>query len=605
MAKYTFKLEDLFLSKSAQFYKLKKPMSRTGVTLLFRELSSNKIGRYLINERYKQKVIDQGEVFYSILSFKIEDEPTFLTGTDNFESKYAFLMILEINGYLVIVKKHIDSLEKELKNHIEYLGFEKFSHFHGRHNPEYEKISMNNMSISDSIIRYRAVEAKKLNGILSANTIGRSVPKSMRIKSGDDTYSLTPTSSRIGHRDTKVNFTAFIQWSIATIDELVQTVNMSSNVVSGFSTPIILQDVLERNIKPTAIFIDLSELDILARSSNSTITISKLVRGQLISLQYTDLNNLFNSFKSSFSIKDDYSLFRGNIRYKSDLKFRKSVVTFKSTYLNNFQITENGQKSISLTSYINKNKQMTMVFDNLQFCFYGRACFEDKTMMSSLSGLLSIFDDSYDFSTVVSEKEKIHNKKHLPQFRRFPVKSLFRKIENIYKSKDSIIICDDMNDEWADHIVLNNSSSNPSIKFIHSKFVNKDSYGASKFHEVVSQALKNIGRINAPISHYKEKYDKEWLNNYESTQISRIRPVVSSWNDIEKHLTCLYQNPNTLKEVILATPFLKKSELSTQIDTLKNTGKVRPHTVQLIWLINTFISSCFEVGIKPTILCKL
>ena len=41
-------------------------------------------------------------------------------------------------------------------------------------------------------------------------------------------------------------------------------------------------------------------------------------------------------------------------------------------------------------------------------------------------------------------------------------------------------------------------------------FTKKDTYGASAFHDVVAQALKNIGRTQAEKQLFKNKYDSEW-----------------------------------------------------------------------------------------------
>jgi hypothetical protein len=160
-----------------------------------------------------------------------------------------------------------------------------------------------------------------------------------------------------------------------------------------------------------------------------------------------------------------------------------------------------------------------------------------------------------------------------------------------------------MNDEWSDHIAIDSASDTPSISFIHSKFTKKDTYGASAFHEVVAQALKNIGRTQADKSLFKNKYDNEWNRNYENTNISRVTGA-RNWQEVELALDVVYQNPNSIKKVVLATPFLKKTNLDEELNKLALGQKCKPHYVQLIWLINTFISSCKDFGIQAHILCK-
>ena len=124
-----------------------------------------------------------------------------------------------------------------------------------------------------------------------------------------------------------------------------------------------------------------------------------------------------------------------------------------------------------------------------------------------------------------------------------------------------------MNDEWADHIAIDSNGAIPSISFIHSKFTKKDTYGASAFHDVVAQALKNIGRTQAEKQLFKNKYDSEWHKNYESTNINRLTGA-NDWQDLEVALDAVNQNPNSIKKIVLATPFLSKAKLADELKKL-------------------------------------
>lgn len=129
MTKYIFSINDLILSKNAQFFKIKKPLSRNKIKNLFRSISSIKDGVFLINKIKSEVVVDNGNLTYSLVSFKVLEEPSFLQGTSISESKYAYLMILEVQDFLIISKKNVDAIESELERFIEYFEFDKFSNF--------------------------------------------------------------------------------------------------------------------------------------------------------------------------------------------------------------------------------------------------------------------------------------------------------------------------------------------------------------------------------------------------------------------------------------------------------------------------------------------
>ena len=540
--------------------------------------------------RKKYTTATGNKVIYSFVSYKIEAEPSFLSGTKVKEQKYAYLLLIECNDALAILKKYVDSPEKHFSSFIGEYDYEKFCHFHGNKNPEYERVTMKNMSISNAVIRSRSLEAKSLNGILSSNSSSRSIPSNFRMKVGEDSYTLTPSTSRVSHRDNKSSFDGLVDWVIEIKNEIKIT-NNESEFLRNFASPICLKDIIDLGHKVVAILIDLSEVE--TKLSNGSAVLSKADGSQL---EQREINKLFNRLKSPILI--DGNLLKVKwLTLAGKVSYTKNLITIRNSSLDDIFVTENGSEKYTIGSYINKEKPFSAVFDSPNYAYYSKSCFEDKRLVDNIPSILNVFDDTYNFSSIGSEKEKPHK----PHFTRFPITSLFRKVEDQFSVNDNIVICDDMNDEWADHIVIDSAAS--SISFIHSKFVKKDTYGASAFHDVVAQALKNIGRTQAEKQLFKVKYDNEWHKTYENTNISSVIGS-NNWQDIEVALDTVNQNPNAIKRIVLATPFLSKKKLAEELNKLSLGQKCKPHYVQLIWLINTFISSCKDFGVQAHILCK-
>lgn len=118
------------------------------------------------------------------MSYKIETEPSFLEGTSVKEQKYAYLLLIECDDALAILKKYVDSPENHFSSFIDEFGYKKFCHFHGAKKPKYERVTMKNMSISNAVIRSRSLEAKSLNGILPSNSSSRSILSNFRMRIG-------------------------------------------------------------------------------------------------------------------------------------------------------------------------------------------------------------------------------------------------------------------------------------------------------------------------------------------------------------------------------------------------------------------------------------
>ncbi|WP_227875952.1 hypothetical protein [Kushneria konosiri] len=586
-------IDDLCVSKNAQFYKLKKTLSVKALKTLFKEVSQNRSGSYLCNKvRSNYTSNNDVAVKYSLLSYKTVAEPSFLKGTQIKEYKVAYLLLVELDDAVAVIKKHVEPFANFFDDFLEEFDYDNFCHFYGDKSPEYEKIAMKNMSISNAVIRSRSLEAKNLDGIMSSNSSSRSVPTSFRMKIAQDVYTLTPNTSRVSHRDKKAGFDELVDWLSLTKEE-IKIVNGKSEFLNNFAVPVCLEDILKIPHSITAIFLDLGEVERKIECGEA-----KLKKQNGDYLNQSEVYRFFDILKSPLRINSE-SIFVKGKKVKGKIQCSKSSIAIKNTILNDLVIEEDGVFEYKLSKLVNEEKPFSAVFDSPNYSYYSRSCFEDKSLLNNIDSMLTIFDDTFDFSKVRSEKEK----KHEASLARFPEKSLFRAIEDEYCAESNVVFCDDMNDEWADHISFNINRSVPEVSFVHSKFVVKDTYGASAFHEVVAQALKNIGRTQSDKKSFKEKYDKKWSKMYESTQIPRTIGA-NNWKDIEDVIDVVQKNPNSIKKVVLATPFLSKSKLSDEIDQLNTGGRCKPHYVQLIWLINTFISSCKEYGAQAYILCK-
>jgi len=454
-------LYNLNLSKSAQFYKIKKKISKTKINEIFKELSEGRVGNPLFRIAKDELRTATEQVICSAIAFKELSEPPFLVGTAIQEEKYCFVLMVEYNDCVAITKRNVPYVEKALDGYLEEFDYERFTNFQGRNSPEYEKVTMNNMAISNAVIRSRSYEAFKLNGLLASNSSSRSIPQNFRIRVQGDTITLTPNSSRVTFRDKKTGVEEFSNWVISTIEEINDLTN-ASKFISEFAAPITLSDIQKKKIEPTAIFINLDELDETIRGGDGTSKLRINDGSTERDCTSEEISRLFNIFKHSISISSSKKLHLKGAELPAKITLNKKQVTFYSGVCEKISVEIKGEPPISLSKYINNTKPISIMFNSPEYAYFGRSCFQDKRLIPSLTSILSIFDEKYDFTGVNSEKEKQHKKGVKPfpdNISEFPVASLFRKIEDNYCKAPGITICDDMNDEWADHIYLEPDSS--------------------------------------------------------------------------------------------------------------------------------------------------
>ena len=103
-------LSNVRLSKSLQIYKKSEEFSKTYLKEMFSKLVKNKTKKdkasYIFKPVYKERSNLYTGVYYSFMTFKFDEEPSFLEGSSENEIKYAYLLIIENDKYIFISKKN-------------------------------------------------------------------------------------------------------------------------------------------------------------------------------------------------------------------------------------------------------------------------------------------------------------------------------------------------------------------------------------------------------------------------------------------------------------------------------------------------------------------
>lgn len=153
---------------------------------------------------------------------------------------------------------------------------------------------------------------------------------------------------------------------------------------------------------------------------------------------------------------------------------------------------------------------------------------------------------------------------------------------------------------------------------MHSKAKSEDSHGASEMQEVVSQAVKNLGKVMLSTTDLDSK-EKLWSRTYIPSIrtkkgqpkppkiISHISRIMGSYKynyaHFKRNVLDIVSSPSCQREVVIAVNFVKKSEIDKLVKKA-NKGKLTSHETQLLWLMSSFVSACIEVGVKPKVLCR-
>lgn len=295
-------------------------------------------------------------------------------------------------------------------------------------------------------------------------------------------------------------------------------------------------------------------------------------------------------------------------------------------------VLEGGRDPIPLHEILNESRAFRVVFEAGSALYCSEGAFRSSNMHLATTQLKSIFKGVADLEQVTTEKGVGRDRQTM-----FDATSSFRVIEtcNEISATDSILICDDANNEWCDFLELNTTARR--IRWIHSKVQRQETQqsvtartaatqrgrqidpvyasmsaqgstlSASDLQEVVGQATKNLSKLRVSNNDPSlQSRCNTWLtavcNLLNPARINRLRRNGSGLDAIS--LAAIFdanaEDPNARYEVAIVVPNYSVTTLSIALDQIA-LGRGNLNVIQAFWLLSGFMHACLEVGAKPII----
>ncbi|WP_374254863.1 hypothetical protein [Acinetobacter brisouii] len=245
----------------------------------------------------------------------------------------------------------------------------------------------------------------------------------------------------------------------------------------------------------------------------------------------------------------------------------------------------------------NKNGLFCLTFDNPRYMYCMDNCFEDVSGVSEIDAILAMLYPQNGIKEVKSEKGEFSDSQT-----DFTPDSMFYFVEAIH-SNNNYIFCDDLGDEWADHLTIDLKDF--SINFIHSKWSDIETNSASKLQDVVGQGIKNLGNMHFSSQQILNKYSTTFADLYKSgkgvqTKISRIRKDAGNF---QQDVDLILKNPKLHRKCILSCNFISKSKIEKELKKLQKGQQVGGHITQWLWILSSFSHAAKDAGVFPMIYC--
>lgn len=584
----------LLITQNAQFYSPKTEITDASIGALLNAASENheENSEFLIDQ-FRQRRNAQNSDFIYTYSARVFPtyRPVYFLTEDLQDSIHAYIVIVEIGQYISIFKKSCANMSDELDANFDAIDHSLLTSTFDDDAVEFQKIALRNMTISERALRGRSYEAVDLKGLLSTHAAGRSIPYFLKIRQGANLKTISANSGRVVEASERKSLDEIALWAKEQI-HLIENPNKNKTFLDSFAKLVELDQVLAVT-EPSAILIESSM--VYDRIIKEKIPVSyKTRRKKILPLKNGRLERIFKLLEIVYEIDSDLKV-TGHEK-TSRLRKNEKSITLHSLPLQRIKLSENG-KEISLQKFIIKNGYFSICFGDPKFMYFMGRCFEDASGISEIESILDILVVKNEIAAVKSEKGGIQ-----PASTSFDADSMFGVVEAIH-SGDDYIFCDDLGNEWADHITLNSADS--CICFIHSKH-GEISRSASNLHDVVGQGIKNLGNMYFSKDQIAKKIGDKFSEKYhrDGVQSDTDRIRKGDCNVFDDYIKRLLQDYKLHRKVILSCSFISKSQIKLEFDEIKAGNKVPGSVIQLLWIISSFAHAAKDMNVIPIIYCQ-
>lgn len=600
-------IDALRISEAGVFREISAPITQAAIEDLFGKLRGG-----VPDPRpdiFRHVKVSEGDAHWSAIAFLYDQIPAFLPNQNEVrEVVCGFFMIVEYAGYAVIFKSRLGLPSIFQLNHLAKIPAERFNTGVAKPGSTFEKVRMRQMTLAREALRNKTLEADDLSNTVGPSASSRFVAQGYSLRSGGSRLSATPKTGRISRRSDLASHLDAVAYAINMIEEIETAPPAPDAFIQRFAAPIEFSELGDR--QPTAFAVDVASLSDKLFDEEEI----RFVRrdGNLcLALTFAQTTAILDDLGSIMEVHGDDPLKElrsetgvvvGKIRVNQSRISLRSLSWPSCTDVEveraTTQLGEDDDR-VSLRDYINSENAFIVLFDDLTLAYMEGELYRDKGLAGGSSNLLAYLQEEQSLTEVISEKGKFTD-----GHRAFDHDSTFGVVVSAVSAGDQVVVCDDLGDEWADFIGLDNASSPKRITFYHAKHGGL-SLGASPFHISVSQAIKNLRNMALQpevVSSKIQGWEQNYSNDNTLTQIPRT--IRSTNRALQEEFNEAALAPDTSRRVMIVTSSLSKHAVQEALEEIQKGGRPSPHFVQLYWLLMSFFSACVEVNAHGYIICQ-
>lgn len=596
-------LDDLRFSECAYFYRLKDGKLLTEANIRSMMVAVTNANPH--NYAYDVVRQDGGNgTFFSLRVFKQKnDKPPFFVHPEHGweETKVGYFLFIECDRYVAVLKRYAN-IPKFINEKLESVEYTTLMALETQHNPVFKKLSMQNLDGSEYAMRNKTYESLDLSNNVSTIGISRYYVRSVAGTNNGGRFALQLNTSKVNEFGGDLTVREVCGWVRQKVDEIGGLGGMPDNLLSAFASPVNYSTIYAK-LQPASVLIFYGLIESLREMqqtefyhTNSRGLRSLIAKGVMakyidrFSKAYTQVQIVQIGGKDHYYIGDNNAI---------EIIISKTGIKLHNKTWQNIDIegTEDGEWDDDLQSLINRNNQFNVYFKDKDLVYSNKTLFRDTRLVTSVSQFVKVLNGIASLNGLICEKYQGRSSQGLTQWD--PL-SIFHIVEQDFMPNYDYFICDDCNDEWADHIGITQEK----VSFFVSKH-KKSNDSASDFQDVVGQALKNLGNLSPSQKQLNAK-EADWSGLYLKSSLNRFRSVKGTVQDAIDLWQSNIMSPNFTREMCLVVDFMGAQTFKQQLTTIANGGHVpnEESLFQRLWILSSFVNGCLEVGVKPVIYCK-
>lgn len=588
----------LLVNENAYFYKVKRPLVKRDIELIFQEAVSHKKAIVKFETRLRESYIHGGKEIakVSVLVYEFKKRPSFLTKDvkNTLEIKYGLFVIIESDDFIGTIRKNVSGIDS-LYSLTEKIDHNTLARFQLGNKTKFEKIVTDNMNAASNAIHRKTSEGNDLKNTYSRFSASKQIIKRVRLEEDGKRTGISITTSRVNSFSVQKELEPSIIWIVEIIAKLKTAYKKlpSSNFIDSFATPVEFDSMID-DLTPSYLILRFDTL-------KDDIDDSRVVRiVNKVSGKKVDLDKEIFAMERLYELKEDGAnvFINGAIQ----ARIRPKSIFVRAAGLSDLILKFENGSELTLNDYINRHHHFLIIFDKLDHVYSHGTIFKDNRLLGDTKSFLSTFIPFDELREMDSEK----GRNYKTTSTEFGIRSLFRFTETVLCKDSQFLVCDDMSTEWGDFISIDQNE----IGFYHLKY-KEQGFSASNLQDVFGQLQKNFGVLSLTEELLELRRNK-WGSNYRienvTTSISRIRRTVGAktFNSIKAAALEASSNVNVRKRVIVVVNFISKSELEKMLEKLKSGKSFQSQgvTLQLLWFVHGVLALAQELGAEFKIICR-